>query len=185
MALQGAYAAHRAVIRRLGHETVEVRTVEALRACDGLVLPGGESTTQLRLLALEGLDASLIAFARAGHPVLATCAGAILLAARVTAPEQRSLGLLDVDIERNGFGRQSASFEAVGDRGTPLVCIRAPRITRVGPEVEVLETLRGEPMMVRRGALVAATFHPELTDSPAVHALAFRDLAFLSLAASA
>src|SRR5690606_28599093 len=119
-----------------------VRTARDLEGCSGLVLPGGESTAQLRLLAREGLDAPLAEIVASGKPVLATCAGLILAAARVLDPEQRSFGFLDVTVRRNAWGRQLASFEARDDSGAiPVVAIRAPRIVEVGPRTQVLATL--------------------------------------------
>lgn len=172
LALQGGYAAHCRRLSELGHEVVEVRTALELDGLEGLVLPGGESTTMLNLLQRRGSELweALDAFVRSGRPVLATCAGLILAAKRVTGPEQKSFGWLDVDVQRNAWGRQLDSFEGTADDGAlELVFIRAPRIERVGEGVEVLATLKGEPVMVRQGALTAATFHPELTTQPDVH----------------
>lgn len=174
LALQGGFAAHARSLEALGHEVALVRTTADLAACAGLVLPGGESTVQLRLLDREGLEAPLAAFAASGKPVLATCAGLILAASRVLDPEQRSLGLLDVTVRRNAWGRQLASFEARDDSGAiPVVAIRAPRVAGVGPRVEVLATLDGEPILVRERNVTGATFHPELTDHLGVHASVF------------
>ena len=174
LALQGGYAAHLESVRAIGLDACEVRNPEDFFALDGLILPGGESTTQLKLIHRFGLEASLQAFVASGRPVFATCAGMILSAARVTHPEQASFGWLDIDVERNGWGRQLDSFEAFAD-GTdlPLCFIRAPRITRVGPGVEVLATFHGEPVMIRQGNVTAATFHPEMTDDIRVHATVF------------
>jgi 5'-phosphate synthase pdxT subunit len=186
LALQGAFEAHARALERLGHAPVLVRLPRDLEgdhgagdggAVDGLVLPGGESTTQLKLIAAFGLREGLDRLVRAGAPVLATCAGLILAARGVTHPDQASLGWLDVDVARNAWGRQVESFEATADAGDlPLVLIRAPRITRVGPGVEVLATFQGEPVLVRQGAIVGATFHPELTDRLDVHRLAFGEV---------
>jgi 5'-phosphate synthase pdxT subunit len=174
LALQGGFAAHAEALSALGHDAVLVRTAMDLDACAGLVLPGGESTVHLRLLAREGLEAPLAAFVASGRPVLATCAGLVLAAARVLDPEQRSFAFLDVTVRRNAWGRQLASFEATDDTGTlPVVAIRAPRITRVGPSVRVLATLQGEPILVREGNVTGATFHPELTKNLTVHASVF------------
>jgi len=138
----------------------------------GLVIPGGESTTMLKLLRLEDLVEPLRRFA-ARRPVFGTCAGAILLAARVTHPEQESLGLLDIDVERNAYGRQLDSHVAVLEdaEGGPLeaVFIRAPVIRRAGPEVRVLASYRGAPVLVEQGRHMAATFHPELSADGRVH----------------
>ncbi|MCB9596471.1 MAG: pyridoxal 5'-phosphate synthase glutaminase subunit PdxT [Sandaracinaceae bacterium] len=163
LALQGAFREHVAVLAALGHETVEVRGAEDVDGLDGIVLPGGESTAQARLLTPE-LAAALDALVASGAPVLATCAGAILASRR---------GWLDADLERNAYGRQLHSAEAVADDGTPLVLIRAPRFTRLGSSVEVLARLGDDPVLIRQGALVAATFHPELTDDARVHAGTF------------
>ncbi|MEZ4307033.1 MAG: pyridoxal 5'-phosphate synthase glutaminase subunit PdxT [Polyangiaceae bacterium] len=174
LALQGGFAAHARALERLGHPTILVRTREDLARCEGLVLPGGESTVQLKLIAREGLEAPLRAFVAGGKPVLATCAGLILSASRVLSPEQASFAFIDVTVERNAWGRQTDSFEAVSDAGDlPVIAIRAPRIVRVGPGVEVLATLRGEPILVRQRSVTGAIFHPELTDRLDVHAATF------------
>ena len=174
LALQGGFAAHAVALERLGHRAVLVRNVAALEGLSGIVLPGGESTTQLKLLESTRMLEPLAAFVRQGHPVLATCAGLILLAADVLSPAQRSLGVLDVSVVRNGYGPQADSFEARSDdHATRLVFIRAPRITRVGAAVSVLSTHRGEPVLVRRGNVTAATFHPELTDDVTIHQASF------------
>lgn len=166
VAVQGGVAPHEAALAELGLASRRVLRASDVEGLDGLVLPGGESTAQARLLEGDGgrLQAALQAAADAGLPILATCAG-LIQAAR--------WGWLDVDIERNGWGRQIASFEAVADDGTPLVCIRAPRIRGVRPPTEVLLTLNGEPMRVRRGAVVGATDHPELTEDRRLHASLF------------
>jgi pyridoxal 5'-phosphate synthase pdxT subunit len=150
-----------------------VRTPAELAAVEGLVLPGGESTTQLKLIERNGLEAPLSAFVASGKPILATCAGLILAARAVSSPSQRSFGWLDASVERNAYGRQLDSFEAVTDRGLPVVFIRAPRIREVGRRVEVLDTLGGEPILIRQGNVVGATCHPELTDSTELHARVF------------
>jgi pyridoxal 5'-phosphate synthase pdxT subunit len=175
LALQGAFDAHARALERLGHETRRVRAPRDLEGLDGLVLPGGESTVQLRLLERFGLRDAVDAFVASGAPVLATCAGLILAAREVTNPAQPSFGWLDVSVARNAWGRQVESFEAVDDSGQlPLVLIRAPRITRVGEGVEVLATLRGEPVLVRQANVTGATFHPELTERLDVHRAALR-----------
>jgi 5'-phosphate synthase pdxT subunit len=177
LALQGDYAAHAAALRDLGIEAVEIRRPELLDDYDGLVLPGGESTTLLRLLGEEGKGA-LRRFAGRGVAILGTCAGLILLARRVTSPPQSSLGLLDVDVARNAYGRQVDSFTDSGEwivkgktDGRPLemVFIRAPRILRCGRDVEVLARRNGEPVLVRQGRILAAAFHPELAKDRRVH----------------
>jgi 5'-phosphate synthase pdxT subunit len=163
LALQGGYAAHARALAALGHDVSEVRDAAALDALDALVLPGGESTAQLRLIDRGGLAAPLDAYVRSGRFVFATCAGLILAARAVTHPEQRSFGWLDVAVERNAWGRQLDSFEALADDGeTRIVAIRAPRILSYGPGVEVVVALRGEPMLVRQANVAGATFHPEL-----------------------
>ena len=152
------------MLRRLGAEAVEVRKPEQLQGLDGLVIPGGESTTFVRLMRLYGLDEAVREF---GGPVLGTCAGMIVL-------DRRHLGAVDVEVDRNAYGRQVASFEAdlelAGD-SEPLrgVFIRAPRVREVGPEVEVLAELDGEPVLLREGRIIVASFHPELTDDTRVH----------------
>ncbi len=176
LALQGGFAAHASALRDAGVEGREVRDARELRGMDGLVLPGGESTAQLRLIERHGLADELEAFFASGRPVLATCAG-LILAARRVRPVQRSFGWLDVDVDRNAYGRQLESFEDVADGdGCPLVFIRAPRIAAVGEGVAVLARWRGEPVLVRSGAVTGATFHPELTRDRRVQRLAFEGL---------
>jgi len=176
LAVQGGFAAHARALVELGHAVREVRGPRDLVDLAGLVLPGGESTTQLRLLGVLGLEEALVAFAASGRPILATCAGLILVALRVTSPEQRSLGLVDVTVARNAWGTQRDSFEGTDDAGRhPLVFIRAPRIVSVGPGVEVLATLAGEAVLVRQGNVTGATFHPELTADRRVHRDVFGD----------
>ncbi len=174
LALQGAFARHLTALAEAGHHPVVVRAAADFAGLAGLVLPGGESTTQWRLLARHGLDAPLRRLIAEGRPVLGTCAGLILLARKVTHPEQDSLAALDVEVARNAWGRQVHSFEAVADDGrTPLVFIRAPRITAVGPGAEVLLRYRGEPVLVRQANRVGACFHPELTADHSLHAALF------------
>jgi len=205
LAVQGAFGRHAAVLTALGHEARLVRDPGEFAELEGLVLPGGESTVQLELITRLGLERELRELARSGHPILATCAGLILLASRVDQPAQRSLGLLDVDVVRKAYGRQLDSFESVSDESfesvsdealpdearidealtdsaaaataaasrLPLVFIRAPRITRVGPGAEVLARHRGEPVLVRERNVTAATFHPELTADARVHRAVF------------
>jgi 5'-phosphate synthase pdxT subunit len=168
LALQGDFAAH---VAALPAGAVEVRTAAAVDALDVLVLPGGESTTMLRLLDGSGIEEAVARLVARGGVVFGTCAGAILLATEVTGPAQRSWGLLDIGVERNAFGRQVDSFEAVLEPDYPAVFIRAPRIRRVGAGVEILARWRGEPVLVRQGRVFAATFHPELTSDRRVHAL--------------
>jgi 5'-phosphate synthase pdxT subunit len=164
LALQGAFREHARALRKIGADVVEVRLPEHLDGLDGLVIPGGESTSILRLASLYGLDEAIRAFP---GPVFGTCAGMILL-------DRTHLGLVDIDTDRNAYGRQVASFEAdlelAGDeRPFRGVFIRAPRVRDAGPDVEVLAQLDGEPVLVRDGRVLAAAFHPELTDDPRIH----------------
>ena len=173
LAVQGDFAAHAAMLEALAAETVEVRTVADLESCDALVLPGGESTTQLQFLQEEGLFDAIKTFA-ANQPILGTCAGAILLATEVQHPRQESLGLMDITVTRNAYGRQMASDVFFGSsklEPTPMemVFIRAPIIEKVGPGVEVLAQYGGKPVLVQKEHLLAATFHPELTSDTTVH----------------
>lgn len=177
LALQGDFARHAVALGRCGAEAVEVRRPEALADLDGLVIPGGESTTLLKLMDEWEFVPAVEKFHAAGRPIFGTCAGLIVLAREVERPRQFSLGLIDVTVERNAYGRQRESFEA---RGTvrldgraqtfEMVFIRAPRIRRMGAGVETLAEHGGEPVMVRQGGVLVATFHPELTGDPAVHA---------------
>ena len=176
LAVQGDFAAHARALKRVGVEAVEVRRARQFDEAGGLIIPGGESTTMLKFVEEEGLGAAIKSFAAAGRPIFATCAGAILVARQVSNPRQASLGLMDIDVARNAYGRQVDSFISEIETtlaGGPLeaVFIRAPRITRAGREVVTLATLKGEPVMVRQGNLVAATFHPELTDDDRAHRL--------------
>ncbi|HSL64664.1 MAG TPA: pyridoxal 5'-phosphate synthase glutaminase subunit PdxT [Gaiellaceae bacterium] len=170
LALQGNFREHAAMLRALGAEVVEVRKPEQLDGVDGLVIPGGESTAIMRLARLYGVDEALRSYEGA---VLGTCAGMILL-------DREHLGLVDVVVERNAYGRQVASFEAPlplagEDEPLPGVFIRAPRVRDVGPDVEVLAEHEGEPVLLRDGRFLVASFHPELTDDTRVHRL-FLDL---------
>lgn len=180
LALQGDYAAHAGALDEAGALPVEVRKREELEGLDGLIIPGGESTTMLKFLERRQLFDDLKAFCQS-HPVFGTCAGAILLAREVRNPAQASLGVLDVVIERNAYGRQIDSSILFSDTKLPgdkleMVFIRAPRIIETGPDVEVLAHRDGKPTLVRQGKLMAATFHPELTpDDRRVHR-AFVDL---------
>jgi 5'-phosphate synthase pdxT subunit len=174
LALQGAFEAHRAAFARLSVSARLVRTARDLDDLSALVLPGGESGVLLRISRENGLFQAIRDFAERGGALLGTCAGAILLARRVRSPEQESLGLVDIDVARNAYGRQVDSFEATSDPGPTgehrLVFIRAPRIERLGPGVEVLARHRGEPTAVREGRVWATTFHPELSGSDRFHA---------------
>jgi pyridoxal 5'-phosphate synthase pdxT subunit len=164
LALQGAFREHAHVLRRLGAEVAEVRLPEELEGLDALVIPGGESTTIASLAEEYGLGDAIRAFT---EPILGTCAGMIVL-------DREHLAVADLEVDRNAYGRQVRSFEAdvdlAGDE-QPLrgVFIRAPRIRELGPAVEILGTLDGEPVLVRDGRLLLATFHPELTDDTRVH----------------
>ena len=174
LAVQGDFAAHGAMLQSLGAETVEVRTTADLGQCDALVLPGGESSTQLQFLQEEGLFDAINKFAAQNQPIFGTCAGAILLASRVKNPAQNSLGLLDMTVLRNGYGRQLASDVAFGkskleSKPMEMVFIRAPIIEHVGEGIEVLAEYGGKPTLVQRDNVLAATFHPELTDDSTVH----------------
>lgn len=173
LALQGGFDAHARAVTALGHAPILVRTERDLEGVEALVLPGGESTVMLDLLARDPAFERALALRLRRVPVLATCAGLILLARRVHDPEQRSLAILDVEVRRNARGRQVHSSETRDDTGRfALVLIRAPRISVVGDGVEVLATLGGEPVLVRQGNVFGATFHPELTDDRSIHALA-------------
>lgn len=172
LAVQGDFAAHHKAIARLGHLPIEVRGPEVVDELDGLVLPGGESTTQLELLDRLELVPALARLFAAQKPVLATCAG-LILAARRVRPAQPCLGWIDVEVERNAYGRQIDSAERTSDGGRPLVLIRAPRIVATGSLVEVLDRLGGEPVLVREGHVTAATFHPEIAGDDAIHAAVF------------
>jgi pyridoxal 5'-phosphate synthase pdxT subunit len=174
LAVQGDFEAHAAMLASMGVESVEVRTREDLADCDGLILPGGESTTQLQFLREEGLDQTIQKFARDGKAIFGTCAGAILLANEVKNPKQDSLALLDMTVLRNGYGRQVHSDVVRGPsvlKKEPLemVFIRGPVIERVGPNVKVLAEYAGKPALVQNGRVIASAFHPELTEDETVH----------------
>lgn len=164
LAVQGAFREHARVLRRLGAEVVEVRLPEQLDGLEGLVLPGGESTAILRLMRLYGLDEAVRRF---GRPILGTCAGMIVL-------DRERLGLIDLVVERNAFGRQVASFEAdlsIAGEEAPFraVFIRAPWVASAGPGVEILAEIDGRPVLAREGPILVASFHPELTDDTRIH----------------
>ena len=166
LAVQGNFREHAAMLRRLGADVVEVRKPEQLEGLDGLVVPGGESTTFMRLMRLYGLDEAVRSFS---GPVFGTCAGMIVL-------DRGHLGLMDLDVDRNAYGRQVASFEAdlrLADDEQPLrgVFIRAPRVRDRGDDVEVLAEHDGEPVLLRQGRFLVASFHPELTEDTRVHEL--------------
>lgn len=175
LALQGDFSKHAEAVRTIGGETVEVREATDLERADGLIIPGGESTVIGKLLARYGLIDPVKRFAATGKPVFGTCAGAILLSACVEKYEQTCLGLLDIQVLRNGYGRQIESFEtnitvpALGEIPLRAVFIRAPVITAVGKGVEVLAEHKGIPVFVRQGAVMAAAFHPELSGDTRIH----------------
>jgi 5'-phosphate synthase pdxT subunit len=173
LALQGDFAAHRRRLEELGAEVVEVRKPEQLDEIDGLVIPGGESSTFLKLLGEYGFE-KLNDFVHT-KPVFGTCAGSILLAKEVENPTQEGLNAIDITVRRNAYGRQIDSAivslaTKLGPEPLEQVYIRAPRIERVGPGVEVLAERDGYPVLVRQGKVMASTFHPELSDDPRVHA---------------
>jgi 5'-phosphate synthase pdxT subunit len=173
LALQGAYAAHAQRVAGLGANPRLVRTSAELDGLDGLIMPGGESTTMLKFLERNGFFEVLQEWVR-GTPTFGTCAGAILLAAHVENPPQRSLGAMDITVERNAYGRQIDSTILTAETALPggpleMVFIRAPRIKAVGPGVETLAAREGFPTLVRAGHLLAASFHPELSADARVH----------------
>lgn len=181
LALQGDFEAHGNTLERLGVEPVFVRNAAELDSVDGLVIPGGESTTMLKLLRAENLLGPLAEFAKKGA-IFGTCAGAILMASDVSQPEQESLGLMDIGVERNAYGRQVESrvarvepepeFAARTHPGEmEAVFIRAPKIRRLGPKARVLARYQGDPVLVEQGRHLVATFHPELTRDSRVHEL--------------
>jgi pyridoxal 5'-phosphate synthase pdxT subunit len=176
LALQGDFALHARALEKCGVEAVEVRKPLELEGVDGLIMPGGESTTLLKLMDAWDFVPAIEKFHSEGKPIFGTCAGLIILAREVESPKQFSLGLIDVTVERNAYGRQRESFEAHGTArldgqsiALEMFFIRAPRIRRVGPGVEVLAEHGGEPVMARQDRVLVATFHPELTDTTTVH----------------
>jgi pyridoxal 5'-phosphate synthase pdxT subunit len=175
LALQGDFEAHGKALARVGAEPVEVRSAEELRHVDALVIPGGESTTMLKLLDVTGLKEPLREFA-ARKPVFGTCAGAILIALRVTNPVQESLGLMDIEVQRNAYGRQLDSrivrLQPEMEGGDlEAVFIRAPIIRAVSPEAKILARYNGDPVLVEQGRHLVATFHPELGNDDRIHRL--------------
>jgi 5'-phosphate synthase pdxT subunit len=177
LAFQGAYNAHGKMLAGLGAATLEVRTAYDLRRCTHLAIPGGESTAFLKLLEFHNLTDTLRKHAESGKPILATCAGLIMISTEVLNPPQESLGLINLTIERNAYGRQVDSFEAdldipsLGPEPFPGIFIRSPKIKSVGDDVEVLSSLEGSPVLVRQGNIIGATFHPELSDDTRIHEL--------------
>jgi len=181
LALQGDFEAHAHALARAGATPVEVRNVSDLDDLAGLVIPGGESTTMLKLMNLEGMVEPLVEFGKK-RPIFGTCAGAILLASEVSHPPQQSLALMDIAVERNAYGRQidsrvahltpEAEFkQRTGAGDLEAVFIRAPIIRRVGPQARVLATYQGDPVLVEQGRHLVATFHPELGSDSRVHEL--------------
>lgn len=174
LAIQGDFEAHARTLEKLGVEFVYVRTPNDLRDVNGLILPGGESTTHMKLLAETALDEALRKMAASGGAFFGTCAGAIILAREVKAPEQKSLGLLDMTVVRNAYGRQLSSGvltlpTKLRDEPMEMVFIRAPVIEKTGAGVEVLAEREGKPVLVQQGHVMASTFHPELTNDNAIH----------------
>ena len=174
VAIQGDYEAHAKALARAGEHCTFVRTPGDLEGLVGVILPGGESTTHLKVMKEEGLFDALREFSARGGALFGTCAGAIMLAREVHGPKQESLGLLDVSVLRNGYGRQVASdvhegLTKISDAPVEMVFIRAPIIEKVGAGVETLAEYGGHPVLVREGEVLASTFHPELTDDASIH----------------
>jgi 5'-phosphate synthase pdxT subunit len=175
LAIQGDFAMHAKMLERIGAPYKLVKHASQLAEVSGLIMPGGESTTMLKFFSKEGMGPAIAEFVAAGQPVFGTCAGAILLAKEVLNPAQERLGLLDITIERNAYGRQVDSSvrqgecPALSSRPVEMVFIRAPIIRRVGEPVQVLGRCDGLPVLVEQGNILAATFHPELTEDEAVH----------------
>ena len=178
LAIQGDFAAHKVALQEAGAEVREVRKATELRQVDGLVIPGGESTTLLKFILTPELGhvEAFQEFHQAGKPIFGTCAGLILVAKEVINPPQFSFGFIDVAVERNAYGRQKESFETVGEghldgpaKPLKMVFIRAPRIIQLGPAVQLLATWHGEAVMARQGSILVASFHPELTGDLTVH----------------
>ena len=182
LAIQGDFELHAKMLDRVGTPWKLIKHVGDLQEVAGLILPGGESTTMLNVFADEGMDAAIRDFAAAGKPIFGTCAGAILLAKDVVNPPQDRLGLMDITVERNAYGRQIDSSVRRGecpelsDRPVEMVFIRAPIIRRVGEGVRVLGCAGGLPVLVEQGSLLAATFHPELTEDETIHRYFLRKL---------
>lgn len=176
LALQGDFALHERALDRIGKESAEVRKPTELEGVDGLIIPGGESTTLLKLMDGWEFVTALERFHAAGKPIFGTCAGLLLLAKEVLNPAQSSLGFIDLTAERNAYGRQKESFETQGEadlerksQRIEMVFIRAPRIRRVGPMVTPLAWHDGKCVMAQEGSVLVASFHPELTDDPILH----------------
>lgn len=180
LALQGDFEKHLSALRRQGVSALEVRTADEVLGSSALVIPGGESTTFRKLMEGTDIEDAIVAIARRGDPVLGTCAGAILLAGPLRNPDGRGLGLLDATVVRNAYGRQLDSAvvslsdldrEVLGDAPLEAVFIRAPKFAAVGKGVSVLARRDGDPVLVRQGNILAATFHPELADDPRIYEL--------------
>jgi 5'-phosphate synthase pdxT subunit len=176
LAIQGSVIEHARALRRAGAEVLEVRTCRDLAKVSGLVMPGGESTTIGKLLRIEGLDKAIISRVREGMPAYGTCAGAILLAKKITGIQKApNLGLMDIEVERNAYGRQIDSFETevdvpvLGQKPVPAVFIRAPKIVSTGAEVKILAKYDGKIVMCQEKNMLVSTFHPEMTDDLRVH----------------
>ena len=177
LALQGDFVAHLEALRRLGADGMEVRSPADLAPLDGLIIPGGESTAFLRLMRFERMDSALLEFHHAGRAIFGTCAGLILLARSVLNPPQESLGLIDVTVERNAYGRQVESFVAEGrvslgngsEERAEMVFIRAPRIRALGAAVRALGWSGDDPVLAREGSVLVSTFHPEMGSDLSVH----------------
>lgn len=182
LALQGDVVEHLRALEASGARACGVKTLEALEAVDALIVPGGESTTIIRLLERFGLDEPLVRRVRAGMPFWGTCMGMIVAAREVAGLEQRTLGLIDITVRRNAFGRQIASEEValaipvLGEEPFPAIFIRAPWIERAGPGVEILASHRGHGVFVRQGNVLGTSFHPELTGDARIHAYFIREL---------
>jgi pyridoxal 5'-phosphate synthase pdxT subunit len=176
LALQGAFREHCRALRDVGLDAVEVRVPADLEGVDGLVIPGGESTTMSKLMQSYGLEQPILDLHRRGGVLFGTCAGMIVLASAAVdgRPDQRCLGLIDLDVRRNAYGRQASSFEApvkLSGEDLPMhgVFIRAPRIERIGDGVETVASLDGAPVAARQGSVMVAAFHPELTTDRRLH----------------
>jgi 5'-phosphate synthase pdxT subunit len=174
LAGQGDFEAHAATLDRIGVEHIFIRDARALGGVDAVILPGGESTTQWKFLVEEGLDKTLREFGQRGGAIFGTCAGAILLAREVHRPDQDSLGLADISVIRNAYGRQVASeirseVTSISPEPVEMVFIRAPIVERTGPDVEILASSQGQAVLIRQGRILIATFHPELTSNNTVH----------------
>jgi len=177
LALQGAFAKHAEMLRSLGVKVIEVRKPEELESCDGLVIPGGESTTMFKQMKFVDFVDPFRKFSQQ-KPVFGTCAGLILMSEKIIGDEMQPFHLIDVQVQRNAFGRQAESFQTEVDlqlpskpiQQVPAIFIRAPKICQLGDQVNVLATLNGEPVLVRQSKHLGATFHPELTGNSTIHA---------------